>query len=134
MNTPTNPSPSSMWWVYFVLVGVLTLSGMLQGPWSPLDVLASIFAAFSLVGLWGYIRQVPIGWKQFWVVYFALSLFLSVVLTVGILVAVELPPGTLGLFLALLALGGLFAAPLYVALWRYAFRSAHLWSEGEAQL
>lgn len=92
-------------------------------------MLSNILNAFALVGLWGYLRQVPVGWKEFWAVYFVLSLALSLVA----LVANATYSGALEpLTLVMLSLASLLVLPLYFALWQYAFSSPRVWSKPNA--
>jgi hypothetical protein len=129
MNSADRPLPNPLWWAYFALWVALALLSLLLSS-SPLDFVSNTFNAFGLAGLWGYIRQVAVGGRSLWVGYFIVSICLSLVAVVFNLVDVSRADITFLLFLIGIA-GGL-ALPLYFALWRYAFRSAHVWLKTNA--
>lgn len=123
MNGSKRRMPNGAWWFYFALVAVLaTLS--LFGARSPLDFAAGVINAIGLIGVWGYLRQVAVGYRVLWVGYFALSVVASL-LALGLNAADSVPAGAL-----LLAL--VFVLPLYYALWQYAFRSPGVWQASDA--
>ena len=116
--------PGLLWWAYFMLLVGLTLLGFLFTG-SPLDVAYGIFDAVGLIGLWGWLRQVAIGWRAFWACYLALTVLFSLLeAAIGFFGAS--PPDFQTLVLGLCAIV-LLLSPLYVALWRYAFRSDSVW-------
>jgi hypothetical protein len=125
---PERHSPAAGWWLYFALMLGLTALSLLSSISSPLDLATSIVSAFGLAGLWGYIRQVAVGWRLLWAAYFALSLALNVAMLT--LTLVELGPSS-ELF-AVWLLVSLLVFPLYLALWRYAYRSPAAWLATDA--
>ena len=72
----------------------------------------------------GYIRQESVGPQAFWVLYFILSVLLSVA-ALAVNVTESMPVGFVMFSLAL-------SLPLYYALWHYAFRSQSAWRESDA--
>lgn len=122
---PERAVPSSWWWAYFLVLTVLTVAGLLSGPGSFVEALLGVVTTFALVGLWGYMRQIAIGWKQFWAVYFCISLALNGTALVGFAITSRHPlDASMLMFLATTAV---LLAPLHLALWRYAFRSPRVW-------
>jgi hypothetical protein len=124
MDTASQTDKSAWWGAYFIALVLLSIAGLIFGSHSPVTLLTSIFNAFGLVGLWGYLSDKAIGWRQFWVAY-ACLMFLSA--------AIGLGPGLLhgirndlGLF-AILFIAAVFSLPQWWAVWRYAFRSPHIW-------
>jgi len=107
----------SWWWAYFALSVVMNLVSILLAR-SPLDALNAVFCGLGLVCLWGYIRGLAVGWRQFWAVYLLLNLllgFVSLALNAG-----EVP-------IAMLALATAFVFPLLLANYRYAFKRPEIW-------
>ena len=124
MDKTSQPDKSGWWVVYVIVLVLLWIAGLIFGSHSPVTLLTSIFNAFGLVGLWGYLTDKAIGWRQFWVAYTCL-MFLSA--------AIGLGPGLwygirndFGLF-AILSIAVVFSLPQWWAVWRYAFRSPHVW-------
>lgn len=121
--------PSWLWWAYFSLRSVGFFVSSIMGPGSVVGFVLTLMSGFSLVGLWGYLTSTAIGWRTFWRTYFAISLTLAVLVYVWLgWGAVTNTEGS-GLFLALI---GLWWAPEYIALRRYAFESDTLWAAGNA--
>lgn len=117
---------SVWWWAYFALsIAVLVGSIVTGWRWPLRDALQSAFSAIGLLGLWGYLRGVPIWARTFWVGYFDVTLA-GAAWVVGrtLLQAAHSDP----LFLvSLLLVAVAFCIPSWLALWRYAFRSASMW-------
>ncbi len=116
--------PGFYWWLYFGFLLLGTVLVLVRGFSSPLESAWDVFNALFLFGLWGYIRQVPMGWRPFWVIYF-------IYMACGGLVTLYYLAGSIiNLEKALfngLAIGSVLAIPIFVALWRYTFRSPHIW-------
>lgn len=122
MSLADRPAVQVLWWAYFALVAFASVGGVLGSTASPFQFASSLFNAFALVGLWGYLQQIRIGSRPFWVAYFLLSVALSAVsLTLVFNDAERQVPA--GVFAVLLVL----VLPLYFALWRYAFACAPVW-------
>jgi hypothetical protein len=107
----------SWWWAYFALSVVMNLVLILLAR-SPLDAVNAVFSGLGLVCLWGYIRGLAVGWRQLWAVYLLLNLLLS-------LVSLSLNAGEVPF--ALLAISTVFAFPLFLANYRYAFKRPEIW-------
>ncbi|MEZ5463566.1 hypothetical protein [Dokdonella sp.] len=124
MNHPENTVPSYIWWFYFALSLLLSVVSLIQGVSSPIELAFGIVNAFALVGLWGYISQVAVGWRLFWVLYFVASVVANIV-------GFALFAAGIGqrdfAFLAIVSFSIVLVAPMYLALWRYAFRSPKVW-------
>jgi putative Ca2+/H+ antiporter (TMEM165/GDT1 family) len=86
---------------------------------------AAIFDGFGLVGLWGYLRGIAIGWRVFWGIYLAL-LVVQIACGIAGTALFAAKSGTVMAYLFAIALF-LLAAPQCWALWRYAFRSSAIW-------
>ena len=108
---------SSWWWAYFALSVAMNLVSILLAR-SPLDALNAVFYGLGLVCLWGYIRGLAVGWRQFWAVYLLLNLLLG-------LVSLALNAGEVPM--ALLVLATVFVFPLFLANYRYAFMQPEIW-------
>ena len=130
METSTQTHKSGWWTAYFLLLLLSAVGSMIFGPHSPFTMFTFIFNSFGLVGLWGFLHDKAIGWRPFWVSYFMLMLLGA---------AFILGPGLWhGLrkdlaLLFFLSAGALLSAPQWFAIWRYTFRSPHIWqSESQA--
>lgn len=131
--------PSSLWWGYFALLIVMFGLGLFTfaaagvfDSFTPL-LLTAITSAFDLVciiGLYGYIRLVPLLVAAFWRIMLML-LLARFLLTTSLFIPVLFPwEGTHEQRVALAGLlSPLLAVPLLWALWRYAFRSAYIWQQ-----
>ena len=109
---------------YFMLAAVVFVISLVTGTHSPLRLLMFIFNGFGLIGLWGYLSDKAIGWRSFWAVYACLML-----LAATTVYGPDLWHGLrhdAGLVMVLLA-SAIFTVPEWVAVWRYAFRSPHIW-------
>ena len=114
----------SLWWAYFVVVVITTVSSWF-GIHSLLDALLAFFNAYALVGLWGYLRRVSIGWRKFWIVYFILFAA-QAVYGVG-LVAWLAWQSHAAMYYYMFVAAILLCIPQCLALWRYGFRSSSIW-------
>ena len=121
----TPPRAKKAWLVYAGLLTVAVLIGELSNflrgePLSWLTVANWVVTLALLTATWGYALQRPIGnaryWRRtFWILLAASALML---LRVGLVSASAL----------VIALGFMAVlVPAYVAAYRYAFRSSHLW-------
>ncbi|MEZ5460351.1 hypothetical protein [Dokdonella sp.] len=116
--------PSYIWWFYFALSLLLAVVSLIQGVSSPIELAFGIVNAFALAGLWGYISQVAVGWRLFWVLYFVASVVANIV---GLaLFAADIGQRDFA-FLMIVSFSIVLVAPMYLALWRYAFRSPKVW-------
>jgi hypothetical protein len=121
----TPPRAKKVWLVYAGLLTVAVLIGELSNflrgePLSWLTVANWVVTLALLTATWGYALQRPIGnaryWRRtFWILLAASALMLLRVALVSATALVIV----LG-FMAVLV-------PAYVAAYRYAFRSSHLW-------
>jgi hypothetical protein len=121
--TETMEEKGGWWFAYFVLMVLAFAGALVTGGHSPFELAKSIFFGFGLIGLWGFIRNVAIGWRRFWVGYFLLVMA-GVIYSIGNLV---LGPAIDSDFLVLAAVACVFTAPQWAALWLYAFRSSVIW-------
>ncbi|HVT58636.1 MAG TPA: hypothetical protein VHR45_09560 [Thermoanaerobaculia bacterium] len=138
--------PSRLWWIYFLCLLALAALGaksylalLLRPDRQEHDLLigaaASALNAWGLLGLWCYIRSKPLGFSWIWKLClvltadqlaFAAYLFGKTFMMVA--PYESLFPVRGERVVSLLGLCGiLFAIPLLIALWRYAFRSPELW-------
>lgn len=113
----------SWWWAYLALFIVANLVSILMAR-SPLDALDAVFRGFGLVCLWGYIRGLAVGWRQFWVAYLLLSLLLELV---SLVLNIRQSWVDAGSVIALHAVAAAIAFPLYLANYRYAFKCPDIW-------
>lgn len=114
-----NPQDSKSWAGYFLLLCVTFVLGLFLGSHGPVTLINSILTGIGLVGLWGYLSQKAIGWRLFWAVMFVMQ-------SLGTL-AVLLLPLVSDLPLVLVVIVFVLTSPLLLALFRYAFRSPHIW-------
>lgn len=130
------------WWVYFGLLVVMFISGILTFaadgffstlPATFLTALLLVHEALCIAGLYAYLRGVPLfaaGWWRLMLTLLLARIFVSASFLFPNLIAQEAGRERLVALsgLVLLALWG----PLLVALWRYAFKSPHVWSRDSA--
>jgi hypothetical protein len=112
------------WWYYFWFLVVLTAISPLFGLVDLADWAFLGFDIIGLIGLWAYLRRRPIGSKHLWSAYFLAAV--AVPLYYSVTFVVEEPEFRalfIGAFTVLLAV----SFPLFLALWRYAFRSPDVW-------
>jgi hypothetical protein len=121
----TPPRAKKAWLVYAGLLTVAVLIGelsnLLRGePLSWLTVANWVVTLALLTATWGYALQRPIGNARYWRRTFWILLAVSALM----LLRVALVSAT-----ALVIVLGFMAVlvPAYVAVYRYAFRSSHLW-------
>lgn len=115
---------SVAWWGYFWLLVVLAgVDAWLIKDWS--SGLDWGSGAIGLVGLWGYLRRRPVGWRWLWVLY--LVLLVLHVVHAAYRCFLMPTPGRAVLAVAVVV-GMALVTPLFVALWRYVFTEA-LWRE-----
>jgi hypothetical protein len=111
------------WWYYFWLLIVLAAVPPIMheglGDW-----LQWLLGLIPIAGLWGYLRSKPLGHRFFWMGYFIFAV-LSVVYSASSLF--QAPPEWRLAFSLVFILCAAVAFPLFVALWRYGFRSPDIW-------
>ena len=119
------PRAKKAWLVYAGLLTVAVLIGELSNflrgePLSWLTVANWVVTLALLTATWGYALQRPIGNARYWRRTFWILLAVSALM----LLRVALVSAT-----ALVIVLGFMAVlvPAYVAAYRYAFRSSHLW-------
>jgi len=123
----TPPRAKKAWLVYAGLLTVAVLIGELSNflrgePLSWLTVANWVVTLALLTATWGYALQRPIGNARYWRRTFWILLAVSALM----LLRVALVSAT-----ALVIVLGFMAVlvPAYVAAYRYAFRSSHLWQD-----
>ncbi|WP_440224202.1 hypothetical protein ACQQ2N_03045 [Dokdonella sp. MW10] len=124
-------APQSGWWmVYLFLMLVLSVAGIVSGVDSPAALLMSIVNGYAIVGLWGWLSQKAIGWRSVWCGYAFFLMAGGFAFTAMLLwvASHERDPAYAVIALASVIL----SAPLWWAIWRYAFRSPAIWSESSA--
>jgi hypothetical protein len=127
-----------LWWgylaVYIVLFGMTFLNFIAEGHFRSFDgaLLSAgflIFDVLCIAGLYGYIRSEPLFTPFFWRMMLVL-LFVRILIAGGLLVLNLLPweahPEQYVALAGLLSV--VFAIPMVIALWAYAFRYTHIWS------
>ncbi len=126
----TPPRAKKAWLVYAGLLTVAVLIGELSNflrgePLSWLTVANWVVTLALLTATWGYALQRPIGNARYWRRTFWILLAVSALM----LLRVALVSAT-----ALVIVLGFMAVlvPAYVAAYRYAFRSSHLWQRRPA--
>jgi len=132
----------SMWWkVYFLLVVLLSsfvyfgLSFLGEGQFIFLEdnIFSNIYVGvmiliyfISLIGLWGFVYQKKVFYKEFWIYIF----FIIIVELIGSFLMTPIETSTQEIeYLGFLFLGGVFFY-LY-ALYQYAFKMTNLWREND---
>lgn len=120
-----SPVPGPWWCGYLVLLVLFVVLGLLRGPGSPIGVIFALLHTFALVGVYGYVYGIAIGWREFWAGYLVLAIALDLAAAVLGYWLEPLRDTVLALILLLVAV---LLLPMYVALWRYAFRSPQIWS------
>lgn len=130
--------PTVLWWCFFIgscaflvycAVSLTALALRYQWSWwvSPLGFRV-LLQAIGLVGLFGYLRNIPLFNSFFWGLVFlsrlGFSLYISVKLGYLVLTSVEPVPVSV---IALTFAPFLLPAPEYYALWRYSSSSSPVW-------
>jgi len=118
----------NLWWAYFILLA-LVLVRSLFSIHSSLDAVSAVFNGLGLIGLWGYLRGVAIGWRMLWSIYLALFV-ISMIFGIAGTALFAAKSGSVvsySMFVALI----LLAIPQCLALWRYAFRSRAIWQAAQ---
>jgi hypothetical protein len=135
---PTHERLSILWWGYFVtivvLFGVTLVSFVMTGLFDSLPAMLLSWAILSfdiicIAGLYSYIRSTPLFVAGFWRVVLVLLLAKAVVsasFLVPNLIPWESDPEQFVALAGLLSLAWSF--PMLAALWRYAFKAPHIWS------
>jgi hypothetical protein len=130
----TAPGGRRLWQVYFWMTAVSTGSALFflatLGSFQLVDLLDFAFVSVGLAGLFGYACRHPIGSPRLWKLWFpfqiawdtSVELIFAPLGLAHVIGSAAETPSTLET-----ALGYLFLAPFYIALYRYGFRSAELW-------
>jgi len=113
------------WWAYFVFVTLASARFAYGSSPSAPSILANALSIASLLGLLGYLTQRRIGARIVWVVVFCVVVFVAALGFVWLTVLAA--HGHPRLKLSALAFAFLLLLPHWYALWRYAFRSPHIW-------
>jgi hypothetical protein len=131
------PGPSPLWWPYlgFCLV-LLALGARSYFAAAGISLLTAALSAVDLaciVGLLGYLLSMR--WGRAWLWKIVLFLFAAKMALAAVVFAVSMFPIDFGQPIdpeQVVALFGLVAVllsiPMMLALWRYAFKSASIWS------
>jgi hypothetical protein len=117
------------WIAYALLLTLAVIAGETLNIWrgGPPDLVTYanwLLSLALLVALWCYALQRALGTATYWRAVFWIVLFANLVMLVPVL----LGGGVIALATAGLSL---LVVPAYVAMWRYAYRSADLWSEDD---
>jgi hypothetical protein len=116
------------WRIYLGVLVVVASLAIVFGAKNPSDISMTLFNSVAVIGLWGYVYDLPMGWREFWMIYFPLSV-ISPAYGVWEFAMGPGAPWPLTLWLAAFVLM-LLNVPLWIGLWRYAFRSPAIWSPG----
>lgn len=137
--------PSRLWWLYFAYLLLAGLAGAgsylsaireanLSGASRALPLIATLLNLWGVVGLWAYLRSRRLGWSGLWQICLGLTV-IQMIYTGSLFL--RFFPSSLsapGAGVSLLGLAGLaLGIPLLIALWRYAFLSPRIWSQGAAR-
>jgi hypothetical protein len=118
---------SIWWWAYFALnAGAYFASMFITWRWAKDEVSLSLFYGVGVVGLGAYLRGFAIWRRWFWAAY-AYITYIGAALSIGGVIWQAAHTDAL-LHISLLLVATAFALPLWVALWRYAFRSPDVWA------
>jgi hypothetical protein len=136
--TSTPASRKSLWWwAYFALAVVVYAASIFMQwhrvpdghvvtfRWVKGDELLALFYGIGLLGLLGYLRGIAVWRRWFWAGYTCLT-YAGAAVGFGLTLLQAAHSDALFLISLLLAATA-FAIPLWVALWRYAFRSPDVW-------
>lgn len=126
-----NSEKSAWWWAYFLAFSLMLVAAVFLGSHTPLDVLNTLVSGLGLVGLWGYVRNVAIGWRKFWAGCFLLNLLFFLHFLGGSAWLAWEQSNAFPILLALVV--GAFCFPLLLANFLYAFRSDLVWSRQPAE-
>ena len=120
------PILQPLWWIYIALVALGNVRAVTAGGIdTPVDVLFTLFAAFGLVPIVGYVAQIKIGWRLLWMTY----LIGTIAVLFAILVTffthdVRPDPGA---FIAF-GIAGVLAVPALWAQVAYVIFSGNIWA------
>lgn len=112
------------WWYYFWFLVVLAAISPFFGPFGLTDWVFWAFDLIGLIGLWAYLRRRPVVSRHLWSAYFLVAVAVALYYSIDIF-AEETEHLALMIGVSTVALAVSF--PLFLALWRYAFRSPDVW-------
>lgn len=116
---------STWWWIYFAFQLFVWIFELFTGGHAPVDLLLSAFFGIGLVGFWGYLRGVSIGPRVLWPIYFCLLVAAAAYGAGSALLRAA--HSDAAFIVPLLLVVVVLTYPLWLALWRYAFRSNDIW-------
>ncbi len=117
------------WWYYFWFLVVLAAISPFFGPLDLADWASWAFDIIGLIGLWAYLRRRPIFSRYLWSAYFLVAVAVTLYYSVTLFAEeTEFPALVIGVFAIALAV----SFPLFLALWRYAFRCPDVWGGPDA--
>ncbi len=123
------PQRNKWWLSYFVFMLTISVLALVLGELSVLEISKSIFFAFGLVAMWGYINKVAIGPRLLWIVYFFIVLA-GAIYTIGNFAFGPGSPWPINTWF-LVAAALVLTFPQWLVLWLYSFRSNGLWQTSE---
>lgn len=112
------------WWYYFWFLVVLAAISPFFDPFGLTDWVFWAFDLIGLIGLWAYLRRRPVVSRHLWSAYFLVAVAVALYYSIDIF-AEETEHLALMIGVSTVALAVSF--PLFLALWRYAFRSPDVW-------
>ena len=120
------------WWYYFWFLVVLTVfTAFFFGR--DLDYAFLAFDTMGLVGLWAYLRRRPVVSRYLWRLYFVGMCAVFAYTCTTLLPLKHVFPVEDHIWLSILIGGWFFTLlvmlPLFIALWRYSFRSHEIWRQ-----
>lgn len=117
------------WWYYFWFLVVLAAISPFFGPLDLTDWASWAFDLIGLIGLWAYLRRRPVGSRHLWSAYFLVAVAVTLYYSVTLFAEeTEFPALVIGVLAIALAV----SFPLFLALWRYAFRCPEVWGGADA--
>lgn len=117
------------WWYYFWFLVVLAAISPFFGPLDLTDWASWAFDLIGLIGLWAYLRRRPVVSRHLWSAYFLVAVAVTLYYSVTLFAEeTEFPALVIGVLAIALAV----SFPLFLALWRYAFRCPEVWGGADA--
>ena len=135
---PAKPWNTWLWWIY-ILAGVLATGWgafCVPDPLSLISIVSDIACTITLLAIFGYVAQRPLGYDKVWSFIAPIVIAIQVALFIYELVAAQdatvVAPRNVPVMVVAICLGAALAAPSIWALYAYAFRSAHVWQRVHA--